>query len=42
MILIVIIISVAMLFAILSSFIPFSNAYWNIAQYSSAYYAAMW
>ena len=42
MILIVIIISVAMLFAILSSFIPFSNAYWNIVQYSSAYYAAMW
>ena len=38
---IVIIISVAMLFAILSSFIPFSNAYWNIVQYSSAYYAAM-
>lgn len=38
---IVIIISVAMLFAILSSFIPFSNAYWNIVQYSSAYYSAM-
>lgn len=41
MISIVILVSVAMLFAILSSFIPFSNAYWNIVQYSSAYYAAM-
>ena len=41
MILVVIVVSVAMLFAILSSFIPFSNAYWNIVQYSSAYYAAM-
>ena len=41
MISVVIVISVAMLFAILSSFIPFSNAYWNIVQYNSAYYAAM-
>ena len=41
MISVVIVIAVAMLFAILSSFIPFSNAYWNIVQYNSAYYAAM-
>lgn len=41
MVLVVLIISVAMMFAILSSFIPFSNAYWNIVQYSSAYYEAI-
>ena len=39
--LVVIIISVAMMFALFSSFIPFSNSYWNVAQYSAAYYAAI-
>jgi len=38
---VVIVISVAMLLAIFSSFFPFSNQYWNIAQYTSAYYTAM-
>ena len=40
-VLVVIIVAVAMLFAILSSFVPFSTQYWNIVQYSSAYYAAV-
>jgi len=41
LVLVVVIISVAMLFAILSSFMPFSNSYWNIAQYTAAYYSAI-
>ena len=38
---VVIVLSVAMLLAMFSSFFPFSNQYWNIAQYTSAYYTAM-
>ncbi len=41
MVLVVLVIAIAMLFAILSSFLPFSNAYWNIVQYTSAYYSAI-
>ena len=41
MVIVVLIIAIAMLFAILSSFLPFSNAYWNIIQYTSAYYSAI-
>jgi len=38
---VVLVLSVAMMLAMFSSFFPFSNQYWNIAQYTSAYYTAM-
>lgn len=40
-VLIVMIISVALLLALFSGFLPFVNMYWNVAQYTTAYYGAM-
>lgn len=35
------IISVALLLALFSGFLPFFNTYWNVMQYTTAYYGAL-